>query len=108
MTNILALMTATSSISEACVLEKVAHGIVVTCGGFTRAEFVRDLGDGKILMLDAKTRVFTEEAAAPGVDVGKLVHVDDRLWQVRTQLANAGCVTLQLVAAHVIGEPGDE
>ncbi|GJD97476.1 hypothetical protein [Methylobacterium iners] len=104
MTSVLALVLArtlaASSLSEACVLETVAHGTVVTRGGFTRRELVRDRLNGEVPMLDAESLVVIEEAAAPGVEIGDLVHVDGKLWHVRSPLATAGSVTLQLVAAQ--------
>lgn len=65
-----------------------------------RLNDVLDRPDGKVPMLDAESLLTVEEAATPGTEIGDLVHVDGRIWHVRSALTTAGSTTLQLVTAQ--------
>lgn len=117
---VLASTLAASTRAIPLVLETAAHGTVSTRALPNRRELVRDRLNGEAPMLDAETLATIEEAAAPGVEIGDMVHAGGKLWQVRSPLAVAGTVTLQLTAAqradltvdgeevtaYVVGDPG--
>ena len=100
---VLAETLAASSLAQEAILLTVAHGKVMTRGTFVRREVISQYESGVIPMLNADSILMIPEAAAPASERDDVVHVDGRLWHVRSALDDgAGSLKLQLQEAQTV------